>query len=128
VANGISGSSIKLFGDHVRVTEVKNHKVTDLPLKNIVAFNYLRHFTPIGITLTYLENGKNLKVSVAASPTKRPEFDAMERRIRQMVAGEAETIQPQQPQMSTLDERAKLAALHDQGSPKKSFKSTAPRN
>jgi hypothetical protein len=47
----------------------------------------------------------------------------MEKRIKQMMAGEGETMQPQQSQVSTLDELAKLAALHDQGSPKKSFKS-----
>ncbi len=116
VANGISGSSIKLFADHIRVTEVKNHKVTEIPIKNIVARNYLKHFTPIGITLTYLENGKNLKASVAASPTKRPEFDAMEKRIKLMIAGGGGTMQqPQQPQMSALDELAKLAKLRDQG-------------
>jgi len=40
VANGISGSSIKLFADHVRVTEVKNHKVTEFPIKNVVALNH----------------------------------------------------------------------------------------
>ena len=114
VANGISGSSIKLFADHVRVTEVKNHTVTEIPIKNIVALNYLKHFTPIGITLTYLENGKNLKVTVGASPTKRPEFDAVEKRIKQMMAGGGETIQPQQPQVSAFDELAKLAALRDQ--------------
>ena len=115
VANGISGSSIKLFADYVRVTEVKDHKVTEIPIKNIVALNYLKHFTPIGITLTYLENGKNLKVTVGASPTKRPEFDAMEKRIKQMMAGEGQTTQPQQPQVSAYDELAKLAALRDQG-------------
>ncbi|MGA9079832.1 MAG: SHOCT domain-containing protein [Halobacteriota archaeon] len=115
VANGISGSSIKLFADHVRVTEIKNHKVTEFPIKNIVALNYLKHFTPIGITLTYLENGKNLKATVSASPTKRIEFDAMEKRIKQMMADGGETMQPQQPQVSAYDELAKLAALRDQG-------------
>lgn len=115
VANGLSGSSIKLFADHVRVTEVKNHKVTEIPIKNLVALNYLKHFTPIGITLTYLENGKNLKITVGASPTKRLEFDAMEMRIKQMMAGQVEKTQPQQPQASAYDELAKLAALRDQG-------------
>jgi hypothetical protein len=115
VANGISGSSIKLFADHVRVTEVKDHKVTEFPIESIVNLYYLKHFTPIGMTFTYLENGKNCKVSVDASPTKRPEFDAMEKRIKQMMAGEGRTMQPQQPQASAYDELAKLAALRDQG-------------
>jgi hypothetical protein len=115
VANGISGSSIKLFPDYVRVTEVKNHKVTEFPVKNIVALQYLKHFTPIGITFTYLEGGENLKVTVGASPTKRPEFDAMEKRIKQIMAGEGKTMQPQQPQVSAYDELAKLAALREGG-------------
>jgi len=115
VANGLRGTSIKLFADHARVTEGKDHKVTEFPIKNIVSLYYLKHFTPIGITLTYLENGKNLKANVVASPTKRPEFDAMEKRIKQMMAGGGETMQPQQPQVSAYDELAKLAALRDQG-------------
>ena len=115
VANGLRGTSIKLFADHVRVTTGKDHKVTEFPIKNIVALYYLKHFTPIGITLTYLENGKNLKATVSASPTKRTEFDAMEKRIKQMMAGGGETMQPQQPQVSALDELAKLATLRDQG-------------
>jgi hypothetical protein len=115
VANGLRGTSIKLFADHVRVTEGKDHKVTEFPIKNIVSLYYLKHFTPIGITLTYLENGKNLKASVVASPTRRPEFDAMEKRLKQMMAGGGVATQPQQPQVSAFDELAKLAALRDQG-------------
>lgn len=115
VANGIGGSSTKLFADHVRATTGKDHKVTEFPIKNIVALYYLKHFTPIGITLTYLENGKNLKATVSASPLKRTEFDAMEKRIKQMMAGGGVTVQPQQPQSSPLDELAKLATMRDEG-------------
>jgi hypothetical protein len=72
VANGIGGSSIKLFADHVSVTEIKNHKVTELPIKDIVALNYLKHFTPIAITLTYVENGKISRLLFWQSRQKEP--------------------------------------------------------
>ena len=69
LANGQYGSSIKLFADHVRVTE-GDHKVREFPIKNIVALQYLKHYTPIALT-THVENGENRQVSVGASPTKK---------------------------------------------------------
>jgi len=83
LANGQYGSSIKLFADHVRVTE-GDQKVREFPIKNIVAFQYLKHYTPIALT-TYVENGENRQVSVGASPIKRLEFDVIEKRIKQMM-------------------------------------------
>jgi hypothetical protein len=111
MVNGLGQSWIKLFQDRVELRQESNDYT--ILLQDLHNVKYQKHITPLWMTFCYIVSGESKETSILGSPLARIHFDAMDKRLKQMIAGG--TTQPQQPQSSPLDELAKLATLRDQG-------------